>query len=155
MSRSRTDLRLPGGIAVLFGIGAVGTSGAATDVSNTTPQNVATAAVGGVTVRTEDGRIYLSESGRESELRLGPTAERDHLLHLLEPHGPKGVKLHADPRLIMSGAGGAGFSLKDLPKFRSEQPNPGAANSSPTTPQAKPKQETRPQDRGPPADKKG
>ena len=69
-------------------------------------------------IRSEGGKIYLSEGGRESELRLGATPERDRLLRLLEEHGAAGVKLDPDPRLIMSGGGGSGFSLRDIQRVR-------------------------------------
>ena len=71
-------------------------------------------ASGDASVRSDGGKIYLSEGGRETELRLGATPQRERLLRLLEEHGYAGVKIDSDPRLIMSGGGGTGFSLWDI-----------------------------------------
>ena len=42
---------------------------------------------------------------------------------------PAGVKLDRDPRLIMSGGGGSGFSLRDITKSYSSEPEPALQNS--------------------------
>ena len=103
----KKHLRLPSRIALLLGLGALSVAGARADTPESAPQAGAEpVAAGDVTVRAEAGKIFLSESGRETELRLGATAQRDHLLRLLEKYGPAGIKLDADPRLIMSGGGG-------------------------------------------------
>ncbi|HEV2100363.1 MAG TPA: hypothetical protein VGR45_15765 [Stellaceae bacterium] len=111
---------------------------------------------GDVSIRSEGGRIFLLEGGRERELRLSATPQRDHLLRVLEEHGPAGIKLNADPRLIMSGSGGAGFSLRDIAKPFTDKPDP-AAKTSPqeSTPRNSPKRETGPRDRDTATDKKG
>jgi hypothetical protein len=86
-------------------MGALSTTGAQADMADrselTSPD--------GTLVRAEAGRIYLTEGGRETELRLSASPERDRLLRLLQEHGSAGVKLDRDPRLIMSGGGGTGF----------------------------------------------
>jgi hypothetical protein len=109
-STLRRWLCLPSRIALILGMGALTGGGA----SGAVPKNPPTAHAAGTVIRSEGGKIYLSEAGKETELRLGASPHRDRLLRLLDAHGPKGVRLDADPRLIMSGGGGAGFSLRDL-----------------------------------------
>jgi hypothetical protein len=146
MARShsaRRRRRLPGRAALLLGLGALSAQGAQAAV----PPD-------GATVRSEGGRIYLSEGGRESELLLGATAQRDRLLRLLEEHGPAGVRLDADPRLIMSGGGGAGFSLWDARRPTAKTPprhDPAETAAPPSAPDRPPPQ----RDRIPATDKKG
>jgi hypothetical protein len=102
-------------VALLLGIGALSAVGAHADTEKARLHGDEPAdSSGGVSIRAEGGRIYFSEGGHEAELVLGATSKRENLLRLLEPHGPTGVRLHADPRLIMSSGGGAGFSLHDL-----------------------------------------
>jgi hypothetical protein len=143
-------LRLPSRIALVLGLGALSTTGATADAhaNQTGP--------GDALIRSDGGKIYLTEGGRETELRLSPTPQRDRLLRLLEEHGPAGVKLDRDPRLIMSGGGGSGFSLRDITKSFSSETEPAPKNSPQgTTPRRSPKQETEPRNRGTPTDKKG
>src|SRR4029077_18873098 len=104
----RKRLRLPGGAALILGLGALSTAGAQADTQVSQP------ASGDASVRSDGGKIYLSEGGRETELRLGATPQRDRLVRLLDEQGSAGVKLGSDPRLIMSGGGGTGFSLRDI-----------------------------------------
>jgi hypothetical protein len=145
-------LRLPGGIAMALGLGALSTAGARTDLAEAHQR----AGLGDAMIRSEGGKIFLSEGGRENELRLSATPQRDHLLRVLEQHGPAGIKLNADPRLIMSGSGGAGFSLRDITKSFTGRPEPTTKNPSQvTTPRSSPKQETGPRDRVTATDKKG
>ncbi|MFZ3236895.1 MAG: hypothetical protein WA417_10270 [Stellaceae bacterium] len=153
----KKHLRLPSRIALLLGLGALSVAGARADTAEPAPQAGAEPVVAGdVTVRAEAGRIFLSESGRETELRLGATTQRDHLLRLLEKHGAEGIKLDADPRLIMSGGGGSGFSLRDITKSFTDKPEPAAKSAPPaSTPRSAPKQETGPHDHGSAADRKG
>jgi|SRR5215831_3939177 len=101
----RRWLRLPGRVALVLGLGALSTAGARAD----TPDQAQRTASGDLLLRSEGGKIYLTEGGQEAELRLTATPQRDHLLRLLEEHGPRGVKLDDDPRLIMSSGGGSGF----------------------------------------------
>ena len=96
-------LRLPSRIALILGLGALSTTGAPADAQ------ADRTASGDALIRGDGGKIYLSEGGRETELRLRATPQRDRLLRLLEEHGAAGVKLDRDPRLIMSSGGGAGF----------------------------------------------
>jgi hypothetical protein len=106
---------------------------------------------GDVLIRSEGGRIYLSEGGRETELQLGATPQRDHLLRLLREHGPDGVRLDPDPRLIMSGGGGTGFSLRDIQRSLTNEP---ASPREPPQP-ASPKREPKPRNSKTSGDKKG
>ncbi len=113
-------LRLPSRLALMLGLGAAAVTGARADA----PADHERTGPGDVLIRSEGGKIYLSEGGRESELRLGSTPERDRLLRLLEEHGAAGVKLDRDPRLIMSGGGGTGFSLRDIQRSIFDEPVP-------------------------------
>jgi hypothetical protein len=96
---------LPSRLALILGMGALSTTGAQAEMADRNELNSSD----GTLVRAEAGRIYLTEGGRETELRLSASPERDHLLRLLQEHGSAGVKLDRDPRLIMSGGGGTGF----------------------------------------------
>jgi hypothetical protein len=156
---ARRWLRLPSRVALILGMGALTTAGARADAREQDNPNLAS--IGDVHVRSEGGRIFLSEGGRESELRLSATPQRDRLLQLLEEHGPAGVRLDRDPRLIMSGGGGTGFywwgprkpvSDKQAPALQ----NPPQMRAAPVPgldPAANPGSPTR--DRHQSADKKG
>ena len=142
-------LRLPSRIALILGLGALSTAGASADAqANQTVSD-------GALIRSDGGKIYLSEGGRETELRLTATPQRDRLLRLLEEHGPAGVKLDRDPRLIMSSGGGAGFYWWGQKKSTPEGVAPAGSAPSPhaTEPSGSPKQST-PRDRSPASDKK-
>jgi hypothetical protein len=123
-SSMRRGLNLPGGVALILGLGAIATGGAQADA----PEQANLAAFGKTLIRSEDGRIYLSEGGRETELRLAATPQRDRLLRLLEEHGPGGVWLDRDPRLIMSSGGGSGFYWWGTRKSASDKPSPALQN---------------------------
>ena len=112
--------RLPRRIALILGLGALSTAGARAD----TPEPGKLTASRDVVVRSEGGRVFLSEGGRETELGLPATPERARLLQLLEDHGAAGVRLDRDPRLIMSGGGGSGFSLRDIQRSIFGEPTP-------------------------------
>ena len=153
MPRSLTRwLRLPSRVALILGIGALSTGVAQADA----PDQTKLGSFGGLSIRSEAGRIYLSEGGRETELRIGATPRRDELLRLLEAHGHSGVKLDGDPRLIMSGGGGMGFSLWDLTKPFTCKPASGLNNKPPVSaPPNSPKRDTGPRNQEVPVDKKG
>jgi hypothetical protein len=148
----RRWLRLPGRLALILGMGALTTTSVRADLPE---QNELTPSSGAL-IRSEDGKIYLSENGRETELGLRATPQRDHLLRLLEQHGPAGIRLDPDPRLIMSGGGGSGFSLWDLKKSVTEQLAP-ARQDPPqgAAPPNLPKRESAPREPKPANDKKG
>jgi hypothetical protein len=156
---------------LLLGVGALSVAGARADTPETQPgvdtlsaaqnemsaaQNEMSAAQNEMSVRAAGARIYLREGGRETELELGATPQRDHLLQLLQQQGPAGVRLDGDPRLIMSSGGGAGFSLRDIARsLAGDKPVSTTKNPPPAaTPLSSPKQGTEPRDHNPPADKK-
>jgi hypothetical protein len=144
-------LRLPSRVALILGLGALSSAGVRAD---TLDQSNRTAS-GDVLVRSEGGKIFLTERGRETELRLGATAQRNLLLRLLEEHGPAGVKLDGDPRLLLAGGAGAGFSLRDVAKSLIGKPASGSKAAPASARPNAPKQETAPRDSNPPVDKKG
>jgi hypothetical protein len=155
-SRSgRQWFRVPSRIALILGIGALSTTRAQADV----PEQTDLRAFDGVSVRSEGGRIFLSEGGRESELRLSATPQRDRLLRLLEEHGSAGVKLDHDPRLIMSSGGGSGFYWWGTRKPAPVKPAPALQNApqAPTQPRPDPEAYPGSAPRGnyPPIDRKG
>ena len=136
----RRWLRLPGRLALILGLGALSTAGARAD----TPDQGDRMALGDVLIWSEGGRIFLSEGARETELRLGATPQ------------PAGVKLDPDPRLIMSGGGGAGFSLWDVRRSLTDKPAPVPQDPSQAkAPVRSPEQGSTPHDPNPPTKKKG
>jgi hypothetical protein len=145
-------LRLPSRFALTLGLGAAAVAGARAEA----PDDHQRAGQSDLLIRSEGEKIFLSEGGQETELRLSATPQRDHLLRLLEEHGRAGVKLDPDPRLIMSGGGGSGFSLRDLTKSWTTEPAP-APQTSPhiSTPPSAPKRGTAPRSRDSVTDKKG
>ena len=147
----RRWLRLPGRAALILGLGALSGAAARAD----TPGQAHHTGLGDLQIRSEGGKIYLSEGGRESELRLGATPERDRLLRLLQDHGSGGVKLDPDPRLIMSGGGGSGFSLRDIKNSIIGEPAPARENAPQAPPPRSPKPGPAPRDHNPATDKKG
>jgi len=139
-------------MALILGLGALSTAGARADIVG---QDSA-AGFGDVLVRTEGGKIYLSEGGRETELPLSATPQREHLLRLLEEHGPAGVKLESDPRLIMSSGGGAGFYWwRTRPTATDKQPSGLQHPPQMNVPSDSPKGGASPRDQYPASDKKG
>jgi len=138
----RRWLRLPGRAALILGLGALSGAAARAD----TPDQAHHTGLGDLQIRSEGGKIYFSEGGRESELRLGATPERDRLLRLLEERGAAGVKLDRDPRLIMSSGGGSGFYWWGVRKLLPNEPVPALQNSPqlPTQPQLDPRAYQRP-----------
>jgi hypothetical protein len=142
-------LRLPSHLALILGLGALSTTGGPTDAqANRTPSDEAL-------IRTDGGKIYLLEGGHETELQLSASPQRDRLLRLLEEHGPAGVKLDRDPRLIMSSGGGAGFYWWGKKKSTTGEVAPTSSTPPPqvTEPPGSPKPPT-PRDRSPTPDKK-
>jgi hypothetical protein len=142
-------LHLPSRIALILGLGALSTAGAPADAQ---PNPTAS---GDALIRSNGEKVYLSEGGRETELRLSATPQRDRLLRLLEEHGSAGVKLDRDPRLIMSSGGGAGFYWWGQKKSTPDGVAPAGSTPSPqaTEPSSSPKQSS-PRDRSPASDKK-
>ena len=147
----RRWLHLPRRLALALGMGALSVASAAAD----TPESHEGTSPSGMLIRSEGGKIFLAEAGRETELRLGATPERDHLLRLLQDYGPAGVTLDSDPRLIMSGGGGSGFSLRDIKNSVTGEPSPATANSPrAASPSNSPKRKSVPRDSNPAPDNK-
>jgi hypothetical protein len=145
-------LRPPSRIALLLGIGALSTTGARADATEQRNIN----SFGDTLIRSEGDRIFLAEDGREKELRLSATSRRDHLLRLLQEHGPAGVKLDPDPRLIMSGGGGTGFSLRDISESVTGKTAPPVQDPPRvTSPPSSSEPRSTPRDRHSATDKKG
>jgi len=146
-------LRLPGRLALILGVGALSTAGARADASDLADRP----AFGDLQIRSAAGKIYFSEGGREfQELRLSPTPQRNHLLRLLEEHGPARVKLDRDPHLLMSSGGGSSFfwwykkaPVADTPATAPQDP------SQVTPPPSSPERGLAPPGQNPAADKKG
>src|ERR1700730_6045136 len=145
--------RLPGRATLILGLGAL--SGAAAARADTPDQAHGTQ-LANLQIRSEGEKIFLSEGGQETELRLSATPQRDHLLRLLEEHGPAGVRLDPDPRLIMSGGGGSGFSLRDITRSSTGDPAPKPQTPPQmSAPPSAPKGGTSPRSRNPVTDKRG
>jgi hypothetical protein len=143
-------LRLPGRVALILGLGALSTATAQADKQS------GRSAFGDASVRSDGGKIYLTEGGRETELSLGATPQRDRLLRLLKEHGQAGIKIDPDPRLIMSGGGGTGFSLWDIQKSLTDKPAPVPRDPPQVTaPPSSPEQRSAPRHHSPATDKKG
>ena len=114
----RRWLRLPSRIALLLGLGALSAAGARADTGldrpgagNAPPVQGDQATAGGLLIRTEGDRIYLSEAGGQfQELRLRDMPEAHLLKQLLDRNGAAtgaaGIRL--DP-MILAGNGGDGF----------------------------------------------
>jgi hypothetical protein len=148
----RRRLDLPSRVALTLGLGALSVASARAITPGDNEHQSASDAL----VRSEGGRIFLSEGGRETELQLGPTPQRDHLLQLLEVQGLAGIKLNIDPRLIMSGGGGTGFSLWDIKKSVTGTPAPTPQNPPQVTAPPSPSEKgLTPRRHNPATDKKG
>jgi hypothetical protein len=103
----RQWLRLPGRVALILGLGALSTAGAQAG----TPESRDRADRADVLIRSEGGKIYLSEGGGEfQELQLRDTAEARHLKQLVDDRSRAlgSAPLRLNPT-ILAGGGGAGF----------------------------------------------
>jgi hypothetical protein len=110
-------LRLPSRIALLLGLGALSAAGARADTGQGQPgAGIAPVArghqarLGEALIRTEGGRIYLSEGGGEfREVQLADTIHARLLKQLVEYNGAEqraGVRLTP---MLLAGDGGSGF----------------------------------------------
>lgn len=108
-------LRLPSRIAMLLGLGALsitGAKGATETYRNSLPiPEQGTQAVDNLLIWADNGRIYISETGKPAEeLRLGITAEAETLRRLLVREGATAATPYVLPdRIILAGAGGSGL----------------------------------------------
>lgn len=133
-------LRLPSGFALLLGLGAVSAAGAQGD----TPEVLSHRAVppvshdritfGDVLIRSEGGKLFLSEGGRDfEELPVKDTAEARHLQQLLKHYGAaSGLTVRINPTLVADS--GCGF-MWPLPEKTDTSQNANTAQK--TTPPSK------------------
>jgi hypothetical protein len=115
-------LRLPGRFALILGLGALSTAGAQGDA----PDQTSPRSFGDLSIRSEGGKIYLSEGGRDfQELQLPDTPEARHLKRLLAQNGivtdPTDLQVNS---VILAGGGGTGFSLWDIKRSVPDKPAP-------------------------------
>jgi hypothetical protein len=114
-------LRLPSRIALILGMGALSTTGARADALEIGPgTTVPPAGRGDLLVRSEAGKIYLSEGGGEFlEVPLGDTPEARRLRQRLDrieaAAGPAGLRLSST---LLAGGGGSGFHWTPFEKAR-------------------------------------
>jgi hypothetical protein len=137
-SYARKWFGLPSRIALLLGIGAISAASGQADtmpidqgehLTRVPQQSVKT--FGELRVWSEEGRIYLSESGGAArELPLGDTAEARLLRQLLERDGAVAdapqVLQH---RIILVGGGGNGFHWAPNAATRQDSKGAGGATS--------------------------
>jgi hypothetical protein len=106
----RKWLRLPSQAGLLLGLGALSITGARAETAApaSTPPSPT---MGGLSIRSEAGRIYVSENGEDfREIELADTPEKRRLAQLLEEREPgsQGSEI-ALYFMILAGAGGDGF----------------------------------------------
>jgi hypothetical protein len=127
---------LPSRLALLLGVGALSAAGAEADATpagrDQQPMRVpqqSVKAFGEMRIWSDDGRVYLSESGGDArELSLGDTPEARHLKELLQHQGAVSAAPQVlQHRLILVGGGGDGFHWGPTAK-----PNDAAATIVPT-----------------------
>jgi hypothetical protein len=106
----RKWLRFPSRAGLLLGLGALSLAGVRADT--TAPERtIYSPTMGGLSIRDEGGRIYVSENGGDfREIDLGDTSHARRLAQLLAESGSgdcgSAAALHP---VILAGAGGDGF----------------------------------------------
>ena len=136
----RKWLRVPSRAGLLLGLGALSIPGARAETAATVP-TPPSPTLGGVSIRSEAGRIYVSENGKDfREVELADTPEKRRLAQMLEGREPGSpgseIALYF---MILAGAGGDGFhwtaprSGSDVakPAGRSDERSRPAGGSSP------------------------
>ena len=136
----RKWLRIPSRAGLLLGLGALSITGARAETAAPAP-TPPSPTMGGLSIRSEAGRIYVSENGGEfREIELADTPEKRRLADMLEGREPGSpgseIALYF---MILAGSGGDGFhwtaprSGNDAaqPAGRSGDPHRPASGSSP------------------------
>ena len=148
LKRLRDRLRLPSRLALLLGLGAVSAAtaqAAAPEINtDTMPERVpqqSGKAFGELAVWIDDGRVFVSESGKAAEeLRIGNTAEAAYLRDLLERSGARATSPAVVPdRIILVGGGGSGIGWVPADRNRPATPpsapaGTGFGQAAPTAP---------------------
>jgi hypothetical protein len=99
-------LRVPGRLALLFGLGALSATGAGTAA---TASDAPSARKGNPVIRSDGSSVYLAEDGGGFQpLALADTPEARRLLSLLDRQAGATAGLRLRPTLL-AGDGGAGF----------------------------------------------
>jgi hypothetical protein len=146
-------LRLPSRVALLLGLGTLPTTGLQADA----PEQNNPTSFGNALIRSEGGKIYLSEGGGKfQELQLRDTAEARFLKQLLEQNGtatdPAGLRLNPT---ILAGGGGAGFFWWDIKNSATDKPaSTPQAPSQVAAPPSPRDQGPAPRDKNPTTEKK-
>jgi hypothetical protein len=146
-------LRLPSRGALILGLGALPTTALQADA----PEQNTPTSFGNVLMRTEGGKIYLSEGGKKfQELQLRDSAEARFLKQLLEQNGtataPAGLLLNPT---IFAGGGGTGFSWWNIKKSATDKPAPTLQDPSQVTaPPSRPDQGSAPREQNPVTEKR-
>jgi len=137
----RKWLRFPSRAGLLLGLGALSVTGARAEAAAPAPPPSPT--IGGLSIRGEAGRIYVSEGGREfQELDLGDTADARLLRRLLA--GTDGAAIPLDP-MILAGAGGDGFHWT-APRSGNDAAQPAGGSSERNRPANRTSPPPRPRD---------
>ena len=145
----RRWLRVRGGLALLFGLGALSGGDARADILQ--DRQDPTAAPGDLLIRTDEAGILVSERGQGFKpLRLGDTPEARILMEMLanERAASDLAGVRVGPT-ILAGGGGSGFSWTPAPTH----PNAGAA--TPPVKSAPSQQTTAPSGQAKAPDKQG
>ena len=126
-------MRLPTRLALLLGMGALSAAGARAEAPDAERAATRSPSVGEMLIRTEGGRVYLSEGGKGfQELQLGDSSQARLVKQLLERRdaGAGGATIPLHPT-ILAGAGGEGFHwTSPSPSTSAVKPANGARNKA-------------------------
>lgn len=127
MSEKRNISKIPAGVALLLGAGALSAASGNAGATNLThpsalaPVSSLAPNSPGIQLWTENSRIYLSEaSGGQRELTLGSGQQKERLVELLQRAGASAPSAAIGlPRILLAGGGGDGFHF--TPRRSSER----------------------------------
>jgi hypothetical protein len=127
-------LRLPTGIALVLGLGAVAPVGAQ---AGTQPAAQSPTTGGELLIRIEGGRFQISENGSPfEELVLTDTAEARHLKSLIERrNAAEGSSIVGVGPTILASGGGAGFFWNPFAKKDTRPSDKAGAPAKVTVPE--------------------